>query len=40
VDALTTYVVDNMINVLACNDNETGYSTRMLELAVMIDSQL
>jgi glyceraldehyde 3-phosphate dehydrogenase (phosphorylating) len=40
VDAPTTHVVDNMVKVLAWYDNETGYSTRMVELAAMIGSQL
>ena len=40
VDAPTTYVVDNMVKVLSWYDNETGYSTRMVELAAMIGSQL
>jgi len=33
-------VVDNMLKVLAWYDNETGYSTRMVEPAEMIGSQL
>ncbi len=40
VDVSTTNVVDNMVKVLAWYDNETGYSTRMTELAAMIGSQL
>ena len=40
VDAATTYVVDDMVKVLSWYDNETGYSTRMVELAAMIGSQL
>ena len=40
VDAPTTYVVDSMIKVLAWYDNETGYSSRMVDLAAMIGSQL
>ncbi|MFZ1199842.1 MAG: type I glyceraldehyde-3-phosphate dehydrogenase, partial [Desulfobacterales bacterium] len=40
VDAPTTYVVDNMVKVLAWYDNETGYSTRMADLAALIGSQL
>lgn len=40
VDAPITYVVDNMVKVLAWYDNETCYSTRMVELAAMIGRQL
>ncbi len=40
VDAPTTYVVENMVKVLAWYDNETGYSTRMADLAALIGSQL
>jgi glyceraldehyde 3-phosphate dehydrogenase len=40
VDASTTYVVDNMVKVLSWYDNETGYATRMLDLAAMIGSQI
>lgn len=39
VDAQTTYVVDNMVKVLSWYDNETGYSYRMVDLAVMIGAQ-
>ena len=38
VDAPTTYVVDNMVKVLAWYDNETGYSSRMVDLAALIGS--
>ncbi len=40
VDAPTTYVIDNMVKVLSWYDNETGYSNRMVDLAIMIGSQL
>jgi glyceraldehyde 3-phosphate dehydrogenase len=40
VDAPTTYVIDDMVKVLSWYDNETGYSTRMVDLAVMISEQL
>jgi glyceraldehyde 3-phosphate dehydrogenase len=40
VDAPTTYVVDSMVKVLAWYDNETGYSSRMVDLAALIGSQL
>ena len=39
VDAPTTYVIDNMIKVLSWYDNETGYSTRMVDLAAMLGAQ-
>jgi glyceraldehyde 3-phosphate dehydrogenase len=40
VDGQTTYVVENMVKVLSWYDNETGYSTRMVDLAAMIAAQL
>ncbi len=40
VDAPTTYVVDNMVKVMAWYDNESGYSTRMVDLTAMVGSQL
>jgi glyceraldehyde 3-phosphate dehydrogenase len=40
VDGPTTYVVDNMVKVLSWYDNETGYSSRMVDLAAMIAAQL
>ncbi len=36
VDAPTTYVMNDMVKVLSWYDNETGYSTRMADLAAMI----
>jgi glyceraldehyde 3-phosphate dehydrogenase len=40
VDAPNTYVIDDMVKVLSWYDNETGYSTRMVDLAVMMGEQL
>ncbi|MCK5488223.1 MAG: aldehyde dehydrogenase, partial [Desulfobacterales bacterium] len=40
VDAPTTHVIDNMVKVLAWYDNEAGYSHRMVDLAVMVGSEL
>ncbi|MFZ5564755.1 MAG: type I glyceraldehyde-3-phosphate dehydrogenase [Thermodesulfobacteriota bacterium] len=40
VDAPTTDVMANMVKVLAWYDNETGYSTRMVDLAAMIGASL
>ena len=40
VDAPTTYVVNDLVKVLAWYDNEAGYSTRMVDLAAMIGKQL
>jgi len=39
VDAPTTQVIGNMVKVLSWYDNETGYSTRMVDLAAMIGNQ-
>jgi len=40
VDAPNTYVIDNMVKALAWYDNETGYSTRMVDLAAMMGTKL
>lgn len=40
IDAPTTYVVDQMVKVLAWYDNEMGYSSRMADLAALIGAQL
>lgn len=40
VDGPTTYVAGHMVKVLAWYDNETGYSTRMVDLAAMMAKQL
>ena len=40
VDAPITYVIDDLVKVLAWYDNETGYSTRMVDLAAMMGEQL
>lgn len=40
VDAPTTHVMGQMVKVLAWYDNETGYSTRMVDLAAMIGARL
>jgi glyceraldehyde 3-phosphate dehydrogenase len=34
VDGLCTMVVDEMVKVLAWYDNEFGYATRMVDLAI------
>lgn len=39
VDAATTYVMGQMVKVLAWYDNETGYSHRMVDLAAMIGAK-
>ena len=40
VDAPTTYVINNMVKVMAWYDNESGYSHRMVDLAAMIGAEL
>jgi len=40
VDGPTTYAIDDMVKVLSWYDNEVGYSSRMIDLATMIASQL
>lgn len=40
VDAPTTYVIDNLVKVLAWYDNERGYATRMVDLATLIGKEL
>jgi glyceraldehyde 3-phosphate dehydrogenase len=39
-DAETTYVIGDMVKVLSWYDNESGYSSRMVDLAAMIGSML
>jgi glyceraldehyde 3-phosphate dehydrogenase len=40
VDAPTTYVLNDMVKVLSWYDNEMGYSSRMVDLAALMGSQL
>jgi len=40
VDAPTTYVIEDMVKVLAWYDNESGYSHRMVDLAAMVGKEL
>jgi glyceraldehyde 3-phosphate dehydrogenase len=36
VDGPTTYVIDDLVKVLAWYDNERGYATRMVDLAAIM----
>ena len=40
VDAQTSHVMGQMVKVLAWYDNETGYATRMVDMAEMIGKSL
>ncbi|MGM0417917.1 MAG: type I glyceraldehyde-3-phosphate dehydrogenase [Thermodesulfobacteriota bacterium] len=40
IDGLTTDVIDDMVKILSWYDNETGYSTRMVELAAYVGKQI
>jgi glyceraldehyde 3-phosphate dehydrogenase len=40
IDGLTTDVIDDMVKILSWYDNETGYSTRMIELAAYVGKKI
>ena len=40
VDATSTFVIGDMVKVLSWYDNETGYATRMVDLAAMIGTRM
>jgi glyceraldehyde 3-phosphate dehydrogenase len=37
VDGLSTMAIDNMVKVLSWYDNEFGYASRMIDLAVYME---